>query len=289
MARLLNLRANNLYMMRAAQDAPELVSQNLAKIGASCKREMLRAPLAWAHFQKSTAALRMLAWGVARWVLQTSGWKHRALMSEARCWACVWLGRFSRGSTWGSPHARTSWSSWKNNTQRGFAGMFASLGCMHYRWKNWEAQFQDRRHEPLNHFWGRSRSIALDLACLLQATGLEGRFERPWADLPLVAKLLKGEAAEINYGLNGKTYLQYYVLTNGTYPKMADIRADYTWIAWIPGFESRTFCKEATVGNEGRTDGLSCSSGSASSHSKSMPEMESEHNEGHLSSLCHST
>ena len=77
---------------------------------------------------------------------------------------------------------------------------FQWIVCTTCRWRNWETQFQDRRHEPLKHFWGRSRSIDLDLAYLLQATRLEGRFERPWTDLPLAAKLRKSIK-----GLDGKT------------------------------------------------------------------------------------
>jgi hypothetical protein len=50
------------------------------------------------------------------------------------------------------------------NISSGFLGMFASLDCMHWTWKNcpvaWQGQFQDKD----GHFGGRCRSLPVDLA-----------------------------------------------------------------------------------------------------------------------------
>lgn len=171
--------------------------------------------LGLSSLQKLTAALRMLTCGVAN--------DEYCRLGESTAQEC--LKRFVRAirEIFGRRYARQPTrkdilKQLENNAQRGFPGMFASLDCMHYRWKNWEAQFQDK---------DTNRSIIFEAIADQSLWIWHAYFKLPeWKDdlsvldrSPLVAKLLKGEAADINYVLNGKTYPQYYLLTDSTYPR----------------------------------------------------------------------
>ena len=106
------------------------------------------------------------------------------------------------------------------NNARGFPGMFASLDCMHWTWKNcpvaWQGQFQDK---------DANRSVISE-AVADQSTwfwhaffGLSGGnndinvLDRSL----LVVNMLRGEGHDITFEVNGHTYPRYYLLTNGIY------------------------------------------------------------------------
>ena len=107
------------------------------------------------------------------------------------------------------------------NAKRGFPGMFGSLDCTHWVWKNcpvaWQGQFQDRKG---------TRSLIMeaiathDLWIWHAFIGIPGSnndinvVDRS----PLVTDMLKGKAPEVEYTVNGNRYNMCYLLCDGIYP-----------------------------------------------------------------------
>jgi hypothetical protein len=108
------------------------------------------------------------------------------------------------------------------NIARGLPGMFASLDCMHWTWKNclmaWQGQFQDK---------DKNRSVILEVIADQSLWfwhaffGLHGGnndinvLDRS----PLIANLLRGEDQNMSFHVNGHVYPRYYLLTDGIYPQ----------------------------------------------------------------------
>ena len=99
--------------------------------------------------------------------------------------------------------------------------MFASLDCMHWTWKNcsmaWQGQFQDK---------DGNRNVILE-AIADKSTwfwhiffGLAGGNNdiNVLDHSPLVANILRGESHDMTFQVNGHTYPQFYLLTDGIYP-----------------------------------------------------------------------
>jgi hypothetical protein len=110
------------------------------------------------------------------------------------------------------------------NEAHGFPGMFASLDCMHYEWKNclvaWQGDYGNRDGK---------KSIILEavadegLHIWHAFFGLHGSNN----DLnvldrsPLVHNMLTSSAHDMRFVVNGCEYDRYYVLTDGIYPEWA--------------------------------------------------------------------
>ncbi|CAM6091188.1 unnamed protein product [Calypogeia fissa] len=108
------------------------------------------------------------------------------------------------------------------NEQRGFPGMFASLDCMRYEWKNcpvaWQGQFTDK---------DGNKSIVLEAIADQELwiwhafLGLPGGNN----DLnvldrsPLVNDILHRQYDSFSYVINGREYKRAYLLVDGIYPK----------------------------------------------------------------------
>ena len=100
--------------------------------------------------------------------------------------------------------------------------MFASLDCMHYEWKNcpiaWQGSFQGK---------GGFNSIILEANADQSLWIWHANFGVPRANndinvlqrSPLVANYLRGESQGMSFEVNGNRYPQYYLLTDGIYPK----------------------------------------------------------------------
>jgi len=107
------------------------------------------------------------------------------------------------------------------NKARGFPGMFASLDCMHYEWKNcpvaWQGDYGDREGK---------RSIILEAVADQSLHIWHMFFGLPGSnnDLnvldrsPLVHDMLVGEASDMRFEVNGQEYNMYYLLADGIYP-----------------------------------------------------------------------
>jgi hypothetical protein len=108
------------------------------------------------------------------------------------------------------------------NTARGFPGMFGSLDCMHWTWKNcpvaWQGQYQDK---------DGVRSIILEAIADQSLWIWHAFFGLPGGNndinvldrSPLVANLLGGEGSDMSFEVNGHVYSRYYLLADGIYPQ----------------------------------------------------------------------
>ena len=108
------------------------------------------------------------------------------------------------------------------NVDRGFPGMFASLDCMHYEWKNcpvaWQGDFGDKDGK---------KSIILEAMADGGLHIWHAFFGLPGSnnDLnvldrsPLIHNMLTSEARDMQFEVNGCHYDRYYLLTDGIYPE----------------------------------------------------------------------
>jgi hypothetical protein len=108
------------------------------------------------------------------------------------------------------------------NTARGFPGMFGSIDCMHWTWKNcpvaWQGQFQDK---------DKDRSIILEAVADQSLWIWHACFGMPGGNndinvldrSPFITNLLKGDSSGMQFQINGHTYNRYYLLADGIYPQ----------------------------------------------------------------------
>jgi hypothetical protein len=107
------------------------------------------------------------------------------------------------------------------NEARGFPGMFASIDCMYWAWKNcpmaWAGQFQNK---------DKKRSIVLEAVADQSLWIWHAYFGMPGSNndvnvldrSPLVTNMLRGPSDDLTFTVNGKQYSRYYLLTDGIYP-----------------------------------------------------------------------
>ena len=172
--------------------------------------------------QKMTAAMRMLSLGVC-----ADAMDDYCRTSESTAMECMKRFCSAIRREFGEHHLRQPTRSdfeqqLAINAARGFPGMFGSLDCMHYDWKNcpvaWQGDFGDRKG---------NRSIILEAVCDQSLHIWHIFFGLPGSnnDLnvldrsPLVHNMLTSEASEFTFEVNGKEYNRYYLLADGIYPQ----------------------------------------------------------------------
>lgn len=178
--------------------------------------------LGLSSIQKCTAALRMLVYGAAADATDEYCRLGESTAFEAmkRFVKCV---RSSFESTYlRQPRKEDLRKQMEVNEGRGFPGMFASIDCMHWRWKNcpaaWRGSFEDEE---------KNRSFILE-AIVDQSLWIWHAFiglPRDKHDVnlldrsPIVSEMLKGEAdEELGFVVNGTRYVRYYLLADEIYP-----------------------------------------------------------------------
>jgi hypothetical protein len=171
--------------------------------------------------QKCTAALRMLAYGIS-----ADGTDEYCRLGESTAMLslkrfvvavrAVFEARYLRQPTREDLEKQIS-----INTDRGFPGMFASVDCMHWEWKNcpvaWQGQFQDK---------DKNRSIILKAIADQSLWIWHAFFGLPRSnnDLtvldrsPLIHDMLRGSSSGMTFVVNGVEYSRYYLLADGIYP-----------------------------------------------------------------------
>jgi hypothetical protein len=172
--------------------------------------------------QKCTAALRILAYGVA--ADSTDEYcrigESTAIESMKRFCAAV---RACFGATYMRKPTRSDIiNQMRINEERGWPGMFGSLDCMHWGWKNcpvaWQGQFQDK---------DGNRSIILEAIADQSLWIWHAFFGLPGGNNDLnvldrstvVQDILMGEGQDLTFTVNGNVYPRFYLLTDGIYPK----------------------------------------------------------------------
>lgn len=170
-----------------------------ARDGYFVQRRDAAGVLGLSSIQKCTAALRMLVYGAAADATDEYCRLGESTAFEAmkRFVKCV---RASFESTYlRQPRKEDIIKQMQINKERGFPGMFASIDCMHWRWKNcpaaWRGNFEDEE---------KNRSFILE-AVVDKSLWIWHAFiqlPRDKHDVslldrsPLVANMLKGEADE---------------------------------------------------------------------------------------------
>ena len=170
--------------------------------------------------QKCTAALRMLAYG-----LPVDACDEYCRLGEST--AHESMKRFVKAvrvcseSTYLRQPTRQDFErQMAINEARGFPGMFGSIDCMHWIWKNclvaWQGQFQDK---------DKNRSIILEAIADQSLWIWHAFFGLPGGNndihvldrSPLVSNLLRGEGRDLSFHVNGHVYPRFYLLADGIY------------------------------------------------------------------------
>ncbi|XP_021760675.1 putative nuclease HARBI1 [Chenopodium quinoa] len=174
--------------------------------------------------QKCTAAIRMLAYGVAADAVDEYV---RISQSTAR----VALQRFCAGviDQFGTEYMRNPTTDelariLHQNELRGFPGMIGSIDCMHWEWKNcptaWKAQYAGRNKKATlileavadQDLWIWHSFFGIPGSC----NDLNVLYRSPVFD-----EVLHGRAPPVNFTVNGHEYNMAYYLADGIYPKWA--------------------------------------------------------------------
>ena len=172
--------------------------------------------------QKITSALRMLGYGLCVDATDEYCRTSEATAMESLKRFCVAIREEYEAHHLRQPNQGDFERQFAINRDRGFPGMFASLDCMHYEWKNcpvaWQGDYGDRNGK---------KSIILeaiadrDLHIWHVFFGLPGSNN----DLnvldrsPLIHNMLTSAARDHHFEINGKEYDRFYLLTDGIYPE----------------------------------------------------------------------
>ena len=171
--------------------------------------------------QKITTAFRLFAYGfscdaVDEYVRIADSTANKCLKKFAAAIVSLFEEEYLR-----SPAEEDLQKHLRNNAQRGFPGMFGSLDCTHWEWKNcpvgWQGQFQDRNG---------SKSLIMEAVATQDLWIWHAYIGMPGSnnDLnvvdrsPLMTNMLKGVAPNVEYTVNGNQYNMCYLLCDGIYP-----------------------------------------------------------------------
>ena len=178
--------------------------------------------LSLSSLQKITAALRMLAYGVAadfmdEYVRIGESTARESMKKFVQAVVDIFSKEYLR-----SPNNEDIARLLVNGERHGFPGMLGSIDCMYWKWKNcptaWKGQYSGHIREPTIIL---EAVASFDLWIWHAFFGLLGSnndinvLERS----PIFSELEQGRALAVNYSINGHEYTMGYYLANGIYPK----------------------------------------------------------------------
>ena len=175
-------------------------------------------------FQKITAALRMISYGLSADAVDDTLRMSGSTVLES-------LKHFAQGviSKFGDEYLRSPREAdlkriLTTNANRGFVGMLGSVDCMHWVWKNcpkaWAGQFKGKEKKPTIV---AEAVVSYDLWFWHFYFGVPGSnndinvLDRS----PLFDDLLQGKTAKVDYTINGNSYSEGYYLADGIYPRFS--------------------------------------------------------------------
>ncbi|XP_024177898.1 uncharacterized protein LOC112183795 [Rosa chinensis] len=195
-------------------------------------------------YQKITAALRMLAYGVPadyvdEYVRIGESTALKSLKRFVNAVVVMFGDEYLR-----PPNSNDIARLLSIGEKRGFPGMLGSIDCMHWRWKNcpsaWQGMYSGHYHEPTIIL---EAVASYDLWIWHAFFGLPGSHN----DINVLDRsslfddLATGRAPPVNYLVNGKPYNMGYYLADGIYPTWA------TFVKTIPapqGNKKKHFAKQ---------------------------------------------
>ena len=174
--------------------------------------------------QKMTAAIRMLAYGVAADVVDDyvrigESTAIESLQRFVSAIVAIYSDEYLRSLN-SADIARLL----AIGERRGFPGMLGSIDCMHWRWKNcpttWKGMYSGHVHEPTIIL---EAVASYDLWIWHAFFGLPGSHnDINVLELSSVFTILsEGRAPLVNYSVNGNDYTMGYYLADGIYLKWA--------------------------------------------------------------------
>nr|XP_023916280.1 uncharacterized protein LOC112027863 [Quercus suber] len=199
--------------------------------------------LGLSSLQKITAALRMLAYGVAadfmdEYVRIGESTAIESMKKFVKAVVDIFSKEYLR-----SPNNEDIARLLVNGERRGFPRMLGSIDCMHWRWKNcptaWQGQYSGHIREP---------TIVLEAVASFDLWIWHAFFGLPGSNndinvlerSPIFSELEQGRAPAVNYSINGHEYTMGYYLADGIYPKWS------TFVKTIPsprGHKNKLFAK----------------------------------------------
>ncbi|XP_050212628.1 uncharacterized protein LOC126664324 [Mercurialis annua] len=207
--------------------------------------------LGLSSLQKITAALRMLAYGVAadyidEYVRIGESTAIESLKKFVEAIVSIFSEKYMR-----SPTKVDTDRLLKEGDSRGFPGMLGSIDCMHWKWKNcpvaWKGMYVGHVREPTLVL---EAIASYDLWIWHAFFGLPGShndinvLERSF----LFTELAEGRAPPVNYSINGHEYTMGYYLADGIYPSWS------TFVKTIPMPQSNKHKQFATAQESARKD-----------------------------------
>ncbi|KAK1630095.1 hypothetical protein QYE76_004410 [Lolium multiflorum] len=186
------------------------------------QRRNAAGELGHSTYQKVTAALRMLAYGIPADLIDD----HLA-MGESTSILCVKRFVVAIVNVFGStylraPNAQDTARLLEINANRGFPGMLGSIDCMHWSWKNcpaaWHGQFKGYKKDA---------TIVLEAVADQETWIWHAFFGMPGScnDInvlqrsPLMTRLAMREGPLVEFEANGHKYNYGYFLADGIYPR----------------------------------------------------------------------
>jgi hypothetical protein len=178
--------------------------------------------LGLSSLQKMTAALRILAYGVAadstdEYVRIGESTAVESLKKFVKAVVNIFSKEYLR-----SPNSNDIARLLAVNEKRGFPGMLGSIDCMHWKWKNcptaWKGQYTGHSREP---------TLILEAIASYDRWIWHAFFGLPGShnDINVLehssvfTELAQGRAPPVNYLINGHDYTMGYYLADGIYPQ----------------------------------------------------------------------
>jgi hypothetical protein len=186
------------------------------------QRRNAAGELGHSTYQKVTAALRMMAYGIPADLVDD----HLA-MGESTAILCVRRFAVAIVRVFGeeylrAPNAQDTARLLEQNARRGFTGMLGSIDCMHWSWKNcpaaWHGQFKGHKKDS---------TIILEAVADYETWIWHAFFGMPGScnDInvlqrsPLMTRIANGETPRMQFVANNRTYYYGYFLADGIYPR----------------------------------------------------------------------